>query len=564
MVTEQEGSSFNLLTEPWVKVRSIDGDNEEVSLYHLLSHLDDYTDLGGESQTQNFSIFRLLQAIIIRSVRDADEIDDTFTLGERWAYMRLADLGSITRGYLEKHADRFDLFDRVAPFYQVFDLRSMKDEVKPASTLVPDVGPQLFSTSTQETSSELRPSLAARWLVRLHAYDTSGIKTGAVGDPRVKNGKGYGIGTGWLGAIGAVQIVGRNLRDTLVLNIPMTDLVVPQREQYTDLPPWERKPDTAAPRDLDAQFPNGLVDLLTWQQRRVRLVPNAEGTAVTHTVISNGDKIQVSNMFLDPSTGYRYSRAQSKNGLDVYFPRTHDAELTVWRGIQGIFEESVAEKEKGRKAPLLLRAEHDMSEELSRDFGSETIGLRLIGAQYGTQDAILTGEIFDEIPVSMSLLLRHGADMRRVAVRAVERVMSFRGSMKWFLKQLLMCGGASPEDEPTGPVQAWLNALEKEFMQWISGLSAEIDADEADKQWRAIMWRVSTAEIRSAVETAGPRAAVGRLEVTENGKNILHSSARYEAWIMRKLGKMTGAHPTASANSERDIQQNSNEEGATL
>ncbi|WP_182170570.1 type I-E CRISPR-associated protein Cse1/CasA [Flaviflexus equikiangi] len=560
MMTQQR-ASFDLLTEQWIKVRRTDGESESVGLYQLFDNFDDYLDLDGESQTQNFAVFRMIQAIFIRAIREEDDLDVTFDLPERWLYCKTVDVADVTRRYLERYEDRFDLFHPATPFYQVADLRTSKDEFRDASLLVPDVGPRLFSTSTQETSNQLDPAVAARWLIRLHAYDHSGIKSGAVGDPRVKNGKGYGIGTGWAGAIGAVQIAGKTLKETVLLNVPMVDLIVGTEERERDLAPWERTPDTSAPRSLEALIPNGLVDLLTWQQRRVRLVVDEELETVSKVVISNGDKIQVSNMFLDPGTGYRYSKAQSKNGIEVHFPRKHDAELTVWRGIQGIFQESSGPIEQGRKAPILDSMENDATEEFLREFQSNTVGLRLIGAVYGTQDAILTEEIFDEIPVSMSLLTRDGGEMRSVAVQAVERVMSFRGSMKWFLKQLLICGGASPEDEPEGPIHAWLNALENEFIQWVSALTPELGAEEASKRWRTIMRRVTVKHIASAVESAGPNAAVGWMETNENGNSVLHSSARYEAWIMRKLNEVTGvpkrtgdASPAMATSSTTKIQ----------
>ena len=50
---------------------------------------------------------------------------------------------------------------------------------------------------------------AARWLVHVHAFDPSGIRSGAVGDPSVKGGKGYPIGPGWTGQVGVVIVEGQ-------------------------------------------------------------------------------------------------------------------------------------------------------------------------------------------------------------------------------------------------------------------------------------------------------------------------------------------------------------------
>ena len=43
---------FNLLTEPWVRVRLPDNTVQEVSLTDALLHAQDYVDLAGEMPTQ--------------------------------------------------------------------------------------------------------------------------------------------------------------------------------------------------------------------------------------------------------------------------------------------------------------------------------------------------------------------------------------------------------------------------------------------------------------------------------------------------------------------------------
>src|SRR5699024_2697574 len=67
------------------------------------------------------------------------------------------------------------------------------------------------------------PGEAARWLVHCMAFDISGIKSGAVGDPRVKGGKGYPIGIGWSGWLGGLYFEGDTLFQTLMLNTVLSD-----------------------------------------------------------------------------------------------------------------------------------------------------------------------------------------------------------------------------------------------------------------------------------------------------------------------------------------------------
>src|SRR5699024_7338675 len=150
------------------------------------------------------------------------------------------------RNYADRVRDRFDLFDPERPFFQVADLHSKKGEVSGLEKIVADVpnGEPLFTTRSAKNLQRIEPSEAARWLVHTHAFDPSGIKTGAVGDPKVKNGKGYPIGTGWSGQIGGILALGTTVHDTLLLN-----LIAREASDYVhiggkeDLPPWERDPD---------------------------------------------------------------------------------------------------------------------------------------------------------------------------------------------------------------------------------------------------------------------------------------------------------------------------------
>ncbi|MFL0503360.1 type I-E CRISPR-associated protein Cse1/CasA [Kocuria rhizophila] len=530
--------TFNLLREPWVKVRHLDGAVSEVGLLELYERAEDFTDLAGESPTQDQAVFRVLEAILVRALRDHAFFAPHSDVVATWQTVQGApELGELVNAYLLKHEPRFDLFDPVAPFFQVADLRTAKGEHPDASVLIPDVGPGLFSTSTAEAGSRLPTAVAARWLVCAQAYDPSGIKSGAVGDPRVKGGRGYPIGTGWAGAIGSVQLLGPTLRDTLVLNLPVEAVVADHEVVEADLPPWEREPGGAAPRSEEEVLPCGVVDVMTWQQRRIRLFPSPDGKHVQGALICNGDKLQRANNFVDPTTGYRYSKAQSKKGIDVFFPKTHDPDLTVWRGIQSLFTEDGDELGKDRKPLVVTQLRTKLADAVMSEYGQSKTMVRLTGMSYGTQDAVISGEISETYPVSVKLLGEGAEQLRASAVQVVQRVLSFRGSMSWFHRQLLVCGGAAPEEAPVAPVQSWLAALETEFVEWLNYLAGMPTPQEAEQEWARRMTRVTKRFVAQAVDAAGPRAAIGRSETSESGNLIIHSSARYEAWILSKLSE---------------------------
>jgi CRISPR type I-E-associated protein CasA/Cse1 len=220
--------------------------------------------IGGEVPTQAFAITRLLLAFLHRAVEGPVDQDDWEQL---WATEELP-MDAI-RAYADRVRRRFDLFDPVVPFYQVASLRSLSGGVSHLRKIVadmPDPGKEnlpLFTTRTVTNLSSMNVAEAARWLIQ--AFDPAGTKTGVV-----NSGSRYGSSLGWCGQIGGVLAQGKNLRETLVLNLVARDVDTYVRIGGPhDVPPWEREPDGPAWKE---RSPCGAIDLYTWQTRRVRLV----------------------------------------------------------------------------------------------------------------------------------------------------------------------------------------------------------------------------------------------------------------------------------------------------
>lgn len=60
-----ETMEFNLLREPWVRVRTQDCTVQEVSLTDALLHAHAYVDLAGEMPTQDTAMLRLQLAVLL-------------------------------------------------------------------------------------------------------------------------------------------------------------------------------------------------------------------------------------------------------------------------------------------------------------------------------------------------------------------------------------------------------------------------------------------------------------------------------------------------------------------
>ena len=134
---------FNLLTEPWIRVRLRDNTVREVSLTEALVSAQDYADLAGEMPTQNAAVLRLLLAVLFTVFSRVDakgesrplmQSDDAL---ERWS--ALWQLGHFpaepVRDYLEQWKDRFGCSTRHTPSGRCRRQRSARNTVRPNSTV---------------------------------------------------------------------------------------------------------------------------------------------------------------------------------------------------------------------------------------------------------------------------------------------------------------------------------------------------------------------------------------------------------------------------------------------
>jgi len=336
---------FSLIDEPWVLMRFHDGDVREVSLRDVFRDAAEIGGIVGEVPTQTFAITRLLLAILHASLRPVS------APVEEWRLLWESEepLLAMVEGYLEKHRSRFDLLDPAQPFYQVADLSTTSGETSTLDKLIADVpnGEPFFTTRLKSGTDRISFAEAARWLVHCQAFDPSGIKSGAVGDERVKGGKGYPIGTAWAGSLGGLLIEGKNLRETLLLNLTLGGS---DGEPFaaSDLPVWER--DSLGPDEEERGVPQGPADLYTWPSRRIHLAHDREG--VFGVIISNGDPLKAQLVQgihnLEPMTAWRRSETQEKTlkpEHHIYMPLTHRPERAMWRGLSALIPQAVREQQ---------------------------------------------------------------------------------------------------------------------------------------------------------------------------------------------------------------------------
>lgn len=524
---------FSLIDEPWILVRTKEGGTDEVSLIELFRRSPQLLEIVGDLSTQGFAILRLALAVLHRAVdgpRDERHWQELWDGGEPPM--------TAIETYLERFRDRFDLFHPTTPFFQVAGLRTASGEHSGLEKLIADIpaGHPYFTTRAGAGLERIDAADAARWLVHLQAFDISGIKSGAVGDPRVKGGKGYPIGVGWSGNLGGLVVEGGDVWRTLLLNLIPRDQPSLAESGPADLPAWERPQDDAAEDQDAAARPSGPVDLFTWQSRRVRLVGDRAG--VTGVLVANGDRLTPQNRLrVEPMTAWRRSEPQEKKlGLPlVYMPQAHVPGRALWRGLATTLPvASPRGKADGGQPHVAAGVVEWAARVMER---RHRVRLRAVGMSYGTQNAMVDDVIDDTVVVSVALLDAVHEGLPQAVVDAVQAAEDAVLAVRNLASDLAKAAGAEPalaDGARDRVAERAYAALDGPFREWLAGLDVDSDPEGVRISWHRTARRLLHGLGDELVEAAGTAAWVGR-EVRGRRVTAPEADGRFRGALARAL-----------------------------
>ncbi len=249
--------SFNLVDQKWIPCVHPDERVEEFSLREALTKAHELRGIQGDSPLETAALYRLLLAVLHSALRGPRNRSE-------WADLWAKDCWepSLVNGYLDKWRYRFDLFDPVRPFYQALDEPKAP---KPALQLTHGMSTanELFEHDTVTEDVILGSSQAARMLLVGQAFGLGGLchpqlKISLTNAPLTR------------GIIFLVE--GNNLFETLILNLLryVDDRPLPTIGE--DKPAWEMDD----PYMPNRKQPRGYLDYLTWQNRKLQLIPEED------------------------------------------------------------------------------------------------------------------------------------------------------------------------------------------------------------------------------------------------------------------------------------------------
>jgi CRISPR system Cascade subunit CasA len=287
--------TFSLLDEPWIPVIYQDNRAARVSLLGIWDELNTIREIWHDSPTVVAILHRLLMAMIYRAMpaqfNSLEHKADVLNRGE-------ISVDQI-RHYLELQRDRFDLFHPTMPFYQTAALRDDATKNHGPNTILRHSAIPHFDRSDDKNPLPILPADAILWLLEHQGYALGG---------RITNSADSVYAAQLVNGL-VVLLRGRNLFETLICSMPVynTD---EELGNYRPLPVSNDRPawESSAPTQMK-RMPYGWLDVLTWQSRRVLLLPEftMDGWIVRKVIVSGGYDLE-DRVFRDPMQFMRHTK----------------------------------------------------------------------------------------------------------------------------------------------------------------------------------------------------------------------------------------------------------------
>ncbi len=252
-------SRYNLIEEPWIPVRDLDGVRKELGIREVFLTAENLSVLEDPSPLVTAALHRFLLAVLYRALEgpcDPDEAKELFKEGLPKEKLQR---------YFEKWKGRFYLFDEKYPFGQTPgyepEVKGGKQKWRAWTVLASehnaDNAKVLFDHLDVSESGMIQPKQAVKWLLACHTFVLGG---GNSDFQYVKDAPSA--------SFLMVIPVGKNLLDTLLY------CLVPQNRKVmtNDIPMWEREPEKMDQlKKVVDRTELGYADLYTWRSRSVRL-----------------------------------------------------------------------------------------------------------------------------------------------------------------------------------------------------------------------------------------------------------------------------------------------------
>ena len=318
-------NSFNLVSEPWIPCLFVNERNTRLlTLREVFQQSSSIREINDASPLVTVALHRLLLAILHRNFGPENPV--------AWHALWIAPSLPLAKleSYWDQWSERFDLFHSEHPFYQSRSLPQEPKYWKPVAKLTHELATgnndTLFDHSYETSGLTFSCAQAARYIVAQQLFALGGTQTREPGDSPSADAAP-------LSKDALATVKGSDLRQTLLLNLhqykPSDELPFPVTGH--DAPCWELGKEPEAGDSI----PSGYLDLLTWQSRRIRLIPTSAldgSTVVEKVVIMKGRQTPEDWSLRGRETMIAFrANLNAKPGQDPWPAVGFQQEKAVWR-----------------------------------------------------------------------------------------------------------------------------------------------------------------------------------------------------------------------------------------
>lgn len=324
--------SFNLLENPWLSCVDDQNQLHQLNLLQTITRANHIREIQDNLPVMTGSLYLFLTAFVLNIFKpETDEDWESI-----WREGGFSEAKVVN--YSEQWKSRFDIFDPEFPFYQdpkfgnrEKDLNNLTKgklpEPKGISGMLLHMASgnnaTLFDHSLDDQPMAIPAAQAAQLLVMLQAYSLGGMSSASIGKDKYFKDSPFGRGILFLNK-------GKNLFETLMLNLTSTGFD-PLMSSDDDHPSWERED----PFESERFSPNGMLDFLTWQSRRILLLPEMSNGKVVVPYLFTAPGQGLVNTFSNPFYHNRLSMDGNKQSIKpLRFREGH----SLWRDSQAILD----------------------------------------------------------------------------------------------------------------------------------------------------------------------------------------------------------------------------------
>lgn len=553
-------SRFNLLDEPWIKVIvNKSGDTKNVSLKDLFQNAHQYISLGGDTETQDFAVLRCLLAILhtvfsrfnqegniyefegepllkldnnwkpTSTVRSTDIDEYEFLLRETWKGLwEKEQFPNIIDSYLEKWRDRFYLFDDKYPFYQVCaeDIKPEKLSKDKASEFsgknlnrrISESANKgsLFSpkSSLNDNKEKLTESELARWLLCLHGYI-------GLSDKVIFGSEKYKSSKGWLFDIGGIYLEGRNLFETLLLNLVMVPSEVANIEN-TQVPCWELSSKEVIDRLLKGNSVNNIAEWYTNWSRAVYINPEVDLNEPFVCSIVKLPELNHINPFIEQMTIWKYNK--SGDFKQTFTPKKHMYQQSVWRSFGLIASPSPSEVDK-RRLPGVITWFNNIRDVTNKPILNKVVTIHAVSMMDdgNATSWVPIDEIVDTLLINELVLTDHNENGW---IYRIEKGVEWTKGIidvhyRFFVKDLKQIRNIDSDGFITAKVRDMYQQIDSEFRQWLMEIDYEDEMDSTIAKWKSILIKHVLKKAEEDIDLSNTRDLKGIIDKNNRLINAL-------------------------------------------